>query len=76
MDLKEIKKEIKNKIIISKEESKIKTGGQSCGIEKLGTILKSEELEIEIKINFFRSQHQNKEYGLILFDLIIDDLVK
>lgn len=67
---------IRSNIEISKGKSKRPLGGQHCGIESLPIILKSEDLGIEISINHFRSNHQNKEYGLMIFDLIIDDIAK
>jgi hypothetical protein len=51
-------------------------GGQQCQSDPKGVVLESEELGIKITIDHFRSQHQNIDYGLLLFDLIIDDLVK
>ena len=76
MSEEERKKRIKDLIQISKGKSKRVPGGQSCGIEYLPIILTSEELGIEISVNHFRSQFQNKDYGMLLFDLIIDDLSK
>jgi hypothetical protein len=72
----EYKNIIKSNIKYSIGKSNKPIGGQSCGIEILPVILKSEELDIEISIKYFRQNHKNKEYGLMLFDLIIDDLIK
>jgi len=74
--IEEIKQKVRDNIEFSIGKSKRPIGGQSCGIEHLPIILKSEELEIEISINHFKSKHQNKDYGKMIFDLIIDDLVK
>jgi hypothetical protein len=65
-----IKKNIQRSIGKSK-----RLGGQQCGLEILPVILKSEDLQIEISINHFRQNHKNAEYGYMIFDLIIEDLI-
>lgn len=72
--LKQEKSKIMDKIVISK--GKRQPGGQSCGIEHLPTILSHEDLGIEISINHFRQDYKNKEYGKLIFSLIIDDLIR
>lgn len=67
---------IRKSIIRDISKSKRALGGQQCGIEILPVILKSEQLGIEISINHFRQNHKNLEYAKMLFDLIIDDLIK
>jgi hypothetical protein len=76
LNLEERRELIRNNIKYSIGKSKRPVGGQSCGIETLPTILKSEELDIEISIQHFRQNHKNREYGMMLFDLIITDLIK
>lgn len=74
--IKQYKTVIKENIKYSVGNSIRPIGGQSYGIEILPVILKSEELDIEIHIKHFRQNHNNREYGLMIFDLIIDDLIK
>jgi hypothetical protein len=76
MNLEESKQYFKYNLKITIVPSKRPLGGQHCGLERRATVLKSEDLEIELSINHFRSNHKNKEYGLMLFDLIIEDLIK
>ena len=67
----EIRQNIKWKV-----ENPTKLGGQQCGTPLRPVILESEELNIEIKIGYYRSNYQNKELALTLFDLTLDDLIK
>lgn len=76
MELEQRKKILKDNIQISVAKSNRPLGGQQCGIEQLPIILKSEELDIEISINYFKGNNKNKDYGKMIFDLIIDDLIK
>ena len=39
-------------------------------------IVKSEDLNIEIKVGHYRSNHQNRELAITLIKLAIDELVK
>ena len=74
-DIKKIKAEIKSKVKIGLKIPK-PLGGQSCGTPNYPVILTSEDLELEITIGYHRSQLRNKELALILFDLVLDDLIK
>lgn len=69
------KKAIRDGIKLSIGASKRPVGGQSCGLERFPVVLKSEDLEIEISVGYFKSNIKNREYGMMLFDLIIDDLI-
>ena len=51
-------------------------GGQHCGMPVNTVVVKSEELEIEIKIKHFRSNHQNRELATLLMELAMDELIK
>jgi hypothetical protein len=75
MDIKDIKDQIKKNV---KWDSKRppERGGQMCGMPNYPVILKSEELDLEIVIGFYKSQLKNKEFAWILFELALDDLVK
>lgn len=50
-------------------------GGQHCGTPR-GVCLSLEELEIEIKINCFRSQYRNLELAVTLMELAIEENLK
>lgn len=76
MTKEERKKIVRDSITYRLGDSKRPLGGQQCGMEILPVILKCEELNIEISINSFRANHKNKEYGMMLFDLIIDDMIR
>lgn len=67
---------VKQELQKSRGVSKRPLGGQHCGTEFIPTIIKSEILGIEISVNTYRQNIKNLEYGLMIFDLIIDDLVK
>jgi protein subunit release factor A len=75
MDLQERKKIVKQNLIVEIEKPR-PIGGQNCGTPIYATIIKSEELEIEIKVKCFKSNHKNKEIALLLMDLAIDDLIR
>lgn len=76
MNLEERKQFVREGIKYELGKSRRPIGGQSCGLEILPVILKSEDLDVEITINHFRQNFKNKEYGMMLFDLIIEDLIK
>lgn len=51
-------------------------GGQSVGNIPTTVHLVSLDLNIEIKVGFFRSQIRNKEFAQLLLELAVDELVK
>lgn len=51
-------------------------GGQHCGMYIPYCIVKSEELDIEIKVRSFRSNHKNRELATVLMDLAMDEIIK
>jgi hypothetical protein len=51
-------------------------GGQHCGMPVNAVIVKSEELEIEIKIKHFRGNHQNRELATLLMELAMDEIIR
>ena len=53
-----------------------KKGGQSTGNIPRSVKMVSLDLDIEIKVGFFRSQIRNKEYAQMLLEMCVDDLVK
>lgn len=75
MELNELKQKVKDNIKCSVKNPE-KVGGQQCGIMSNQIILYSEELDIEITIGHHRSQLKNRELGLILMELAIDELVR
>ncbi len=66
---------IKGKLIIEIEKPK-QLGGQQCGMPIHTVIVKSEDLEIEIKVKHFRQNHKNRELATLLMELAIDELVR
>lgn len=57
-------------------EKREKNGGQSCGMYIPCCIVRSDELEIEIKVKSFRSNYKNRELAILLMDLAMDEIVK
>ena len=55
------------------EDSRI-PGGQSCGIRLSTMIGKEEDLSIEIKCGYFKSQHKNREFIKELFKIAQEKL--
>jgi len=66
---------LKGKLIIEVEKPK-QLGGQQCGMPIQAVIVKSEDLEIEIKVKHFRQNHKNRELATLLMELAIDELVR
>jgi hypothetical protein len=66
---------IKGKLIIEIEKPK-QLGGQQCGMPIHAVIVKSEDLEIEIKVKHFRQNHKNRELATLLMELAIDELIR
>ena len=52
------------------------TDGQQCGLPRYPVVLKSEDLDLEITIGYYRSSIKNKELANTLFELVLDELVK
>ena len=65
-EMEEIKKTVKFESI-----PKHPVGGQQCGIMSRSIRLVHEELEFDITINRYRSQHQNRELAMTLFELYL-----
>jgi hypothetical protein len=66
---------LKGKLIIEVEKPK-QLRGQQCGMAIQAVIVKSEDLEIEIKVKHFRQNHKNRELATLLMELAIDELVR
>ena len=57
-------------------ESNRPKGGQLAGLPTPTTILKHKDLGFEIKIDYHRSMHKNRELCEMLFDLFLMEVVK
>lgn len=73
--LEEIKQEIRDKIKVSIENPSY-SGGQTCGVMPSKIILISEDLDLEIRVGYNRSQLKNRDLAIILFELTLDELIK
>lgn len=51
-------------------------GGQTCGVLPKGSHLICEVTGFEIKINAYRSQLQNRELCLTIYNLFLDEVIK
>jgi hypothetical protein len=71
----EVKKIIRDSVKIYKKPSEYK-GGQQCGIERKPIILECEELDLKIELGYHRSDMMNKELALVLFDLVLEEVIK
>lgn len=72
-------KEFRQKVFEQVEffpEKKKESGGQHCGILNVNMVAKHEDLGIEFKCNYFRSQQKNKEFLEGLVKNAIEILVK
>lgn len=76
MTIEERKDIVRSNIKWETARSKAPVGGQSCGVFSTAVTLISEELCCKIEIGHTRSQLLNKEYALMLFELILDDQMK
>lgn len=74
--LKEAKEKLLESCSLGIEKKEVKLGGQHCGMPIHPFVIKSEALEIEIKVGHFRSNQKNKELAILLMELAIDELVK
>lgn len=75
MELKDIKQSIKNNLKWDTKKPPGIMGGQHCGIPLYPVILRSDELDLEITIGYYRSQLKNKELAITLFELALDDIL-
>lgn len=66
---------IKSMLIYDFEKHE-KLGGQQCGMPVNAIIVKSIDLDVEIKVKHFKQNYRNKEFAGLLMDLAIDELVK
>lgn len=73
-EMSKLKKTIMSQVQCTIETPTI-TGGQSCGVMPRTVVVKHPDLSLEIKVGYFRSQFQNKEFALMLFELALDDLL-
>lgn len=73
--LKQAKQELMDNLLV-KFEKKETLGGQHCGIPIIPVIVRSEELGVEIKIDHFRSNYQNRDFAILLMELAIDGLIR
>ena len=64
-----------SKLLIETDKPK-ELGGQQCGIPIRAVIVKSEELQIEIKVKAFKSNYRNRELANLLMELAIDEIIK
>jgi hypothetical protein len=63
-----------NQSIIRKSYPELEKGGQHCGVPR-GVSLYCPEIDLEIRINTFRSQHRNVELANTLIQLAIEEYV-
>jgi hypothetical protein len=73
--LEEAKKYFRDNLIAGIEK-KVSLGGQHCGIPVHPFVVKSEDLGVEIRVEHFRSNYQNKDFAMLLMDLVIDELIR
>lgn len=51
-------------------------GGQTCGMTNKGVTLECEDINFKLSINCFRSQYQNRELAIVLFELALEEVYK
>jgi protein subunit release factor A len=71
----ELREEIVKNLVIEAVPKK-ESGGQSVGRISPAIKLYSEELDLEIKIGAYRSQYQNRDAAMTIFQIILDDYLK
>jgi protein subunit release factor A len=71
----ELRKEIIKNLVIESVTKK-HLGGQSVGRISPVMRLYSKELDLEIKIGAYRSQYQNRDAAMTIFQIILDDYLK
>ena len=75
MSAKEAKEFIKKNIELKAVEPPV-CGGQTVGTFQNFMMLRSEDVNIEIKCGHYRSQLKNTELIMTIFDLMLDELIK
>jgi len=65
-EIEQLKKEVKWETV-----RKTPYGGQQVGVPSIGVKLIHEDTEFELTINRYRSQLQNRELAMILFELYL-----
>jgi len=74
MNASETKDRIKKNIQWDNKKPMVK-GGQQCGMPDYPVILRSEELDFEITIGYYRSTLKNRKLAFTLFELALDEIV-
>lgn len=74
MTKEEIKKTVINNAKIFATPQPI--GGQQCGVMTRECNLISEDLSLEIKFSYHRSQLKNKEMLKTILELVVDQLIR
>ena len=68
---------IKNLVITTEKQLSIEKGGQHTnGIDNSPVIVKSEDVELEIKICYYRSHFKNRQLAIQLFELYLNEVIK
>lgn len=73
LTLQEVKEQIKKNVVFKNNEM---PGGQTCGLPISKTHLISEDIDVEIIVNHYRSTLKNRELAFTLFELALDDIVR
>lgn len=68
-----IPKEILDTIVWSTHRQK-QVGGQSCGMPNYGARLTSKEMGFEVSTDAFRTQMQNREFCMSVFELFLSEI--
>jgi hypothetical protein len=74
MEAEELKSKIRSNLKLENVNPPI-TGGQSCGVFHSNIRLISEELDLTITCGHFKSNKKNRDFLLLLFELVIDELI-
>ncbi len=69
--MKKLREEVRFEIINPDEK-----GGQCCGMRYSKMRLISDDLDVVIETGYFKSNFQNKEFLLKMFDAALNELVK
>jgi hypothetical protein len=72
----EAKDRIKSRVTLETIKPIGQLGGQSCGMPNYPIVLKSPELDLEIKFGYHRLSLKNKEHIMLLFELTLDELIQ
>ncbi len=68
--------EFRNEVKVYVDIPKNSIGGQQCVIPHYPTVIEHENLEFKISIGYYKSNHKNKDLGLMLFNLFFDEVIK